>query len=74
MDVKFGVIINQDGIGTKDTENFCKEEGNPVILKIPHDKKIAELYSEGIPFVKEMPEWREKFRDVFEKIKIINEK
>ncbi len=68
LGVKFGVIINRDGIGTQDTENFCKEEGISLLLKIPHDKKIAELYSEGIPFVKEMPEWRERFREVFEEI------
>lgn len=68
LGVNFGVIINRDGIGNKDTENFCNEQGIPVLLRIPYDKKIAELYSEGIPFVKEMPEWRERFREVFAKI------
>ena len=68
LGVKFGVIINQDGIGTQETEDFCNEQGIPIPLRIPYDKKIAELYSEGTPFVKEMPEWRDKLRDVFEKI------
>ena len=68
LDIRFGVIINRDGAGNMETENFCNNEKIPIILKIPYDKKIAELYSEGIPFVNEMPEWREKFRGVFEEI------
>ncbi len=68
LGVRFGIIINRDGIGNKDTENFCNEQGIPILLRIPYDRKIAELYSEGIPFVKEMPEWGERFREVFERI------
>jgi len=68
LNVKFGVIINRDGIGNQDTENFCNEQKIPVLLRIPYDRKIAELYSEGIPFIKEMPDWGERFRDVFERI------
>jgi len=68
LNVKFGVIINRDGMGNRDTENFCNEKGIPILLKIPYDRKIAELYSKGIPFIKEMPEWRKRFGDVFRKI------
>jgi len=68
LNVKFGVIINRDGMGNQDTENFCNEQGIPILLRIPYDRKIAELYSKGIPFIKEMPEWRERFGDVFRKI------
>jgi len=69
LGVEFGVIINQDGIGNQETEEFCKSEKIPVLLKIPHNKRIAELYSEGIPFVNEMPEWREKFIELYNAIK-----
>ncbi len=68
LNVKFGVIINRDGMGNQDTENFCNEQRIPILLRIPYDRKIAELYSKGIPFIKEMPEWRERFGDVFRKI------
>lgn len=74
LNVKSGVIINRDGIGNQDTENFCNEQGIPILLRIPYDKKIAELYSDGIPFVKEMPEWRERFREVFRKIERVETK
>lgn len=68
LNVKFGVIINRDGMGNQDTENFCNEQRIPILLRIPYDRKIAELYSKGIPFVREIPEWRERFGDVFRKI------
>ena len=32
------------------------------MLEIPYDRKIAELYSKGIPFSLEMPEWVTKFQ------------
>lgn len=69
LGIPYGVLINQDGIGDQGVEKFCEKEGIPVLLKIPHDRKIAELYSKGTPFVKEMPEWRERFREVFERSK-----
>jgi len=68
LNVKFGVIINRDGTGNQDTEDFCNEQGIPILLRIPYDRKIAELYSKGIPFVREMPEWRARFKDIFRKI------
>ncbi|MBU4201918.1 MAG: ATP-binding protein [Candidatus Altiarchaeales archaeon] len=69
LKIPFGVIINRDGIGNQETEEFCKSDGIPILLRIPQDRKIAELYSEGIPFVNEMLEWKKKFIELFERIK-----
>lgn len=69
MKIPFGVIINRYGLGDSQVEDYCKTKGIPVLLKIPNDRKIAELYSRGIPFVREMPEWNEKFLGMFEAIK-----
>jgi MinD superfamily P-loop ATPase len=69
LKVPFGVLINQDGIGDTGVEDYCKEEDIPIIMKIPHDKNIAWLYSNGIPFIKKMPKWREKFVTLYKTIK-----
>jgi len=61
LGVPYGVIINRDGMGDGKVEEFCAEKGIPVIMKIPHSLDIARLYSDGIPFVLEMPEWKAKF-------------
>lgn len=70
LKIPFGVIINRWGLGDSSVEDYCKAKGIPILLKIPNDRKIAELYSQGIPFVREMPGWNEKFLSVFEAIKI----
>jgi len=62
LDVPMGVVINRAGIGDRKVHEYCKKEEIPLLLEIPFDKKIAELYSRGVPFVTEMPEWKEKFR------------
>jgi len=69
LKVPFGVLVNQEGIGDKGVEKYCKEEDIPIIMKIPHDKNIAKSYSNGVPFIKKMPEWREKFVELYKTIK-----
>ena len=68
MYIPFGVIINRDGVGDKKAELYCQQEKIPVLMKIPHSKEIAHLYSKGIPFVKELSIWREEFVKLFKKI------
>lgn len=70
LKVPFGVVINRWGLGDSRVEEYCKAEGIPILLRIPNYLKIAELYSRGIPFVREMPEWNEKFIGMFEAIKL----
>jgi len=43
-----GVVINRDGIGNEEVFNYCLNEKIEVLAKIPYDRKIATLYSEGI--------------------------
>jgi MinD superfamily P-loop ATPase len=68
MKIPFGVIINRAGVGDKKVYEYCKEERTPILLEIPFQRRIAELYSRGIPFSLEMPEWREKFQTLFSQI------
>jgi MinD superfamily P-loop ATPase len=71
--IPFGVIINRAGIGDEGVSNFCKENKIPILMEIPFDRRIAELYSRGIPFVKEMPEWQLQFKELFTGIKRVIE-
>lgn len=66
-----GVIINRADIGDKKVEEYCKEEKIPILMSIPFSKEIAYAYSEGISVVEKFPEYKEKFRELFEKIKKI---
>lgn len=68
LGVPHAVIVNRAGIGDNRVEDYCEREGIPVLMSIPNDRKIAHLYSRGIPFVKKMPEWKDKFVALYDKI------
>lgn len=69
LKIPLGVIINRAGIGDTQVHEYCKNESIPLLLEIPFSRKIAELYSRGIPFVSEMPEWKMKFQQLFDKVR-----
>ncbi len=66
----FGVIINRNGIGNDDVENYCKKEKIPVIAKIPNNRKIAELYSGGNLIYNEISEVKEELIKIENFIKL----
>ena len=68
LDVPMGVLVNFAGIGDRGVYDFCEEQGIPIMMEIPFDRRIAELYSRGVPFVEAMPEWRQKFIDLVGRI------
>jgi MinD superfamily P-loop ATPase len=55
-------------VGDKEVYEYCEEEHISILLEIPFQRRIAELYSRGIPFSLEMPEWKEKFQTLFSQI------
>jgi len=56
-----GVVLNRAGQGDSETEAYCRQEGIPILLRIPLDREIARLYSRGTSLVEGMPEWRVAF-------------
>jgi len=69
LGISCGVVVNRVGIGGKEVEQYCLREGIPILSRIPLDRNIARLYSEGIPLVKGIPRWREAFLRLFQDIK-----
>jgi MinD superfamily P-loop ATPase len=67
--IPFGVVINKYGIGDDGVERYCEQEGIRIMMKIPHSREIANLYSRGIPFVEKMDGWKERFIELYEEIK-----
>jgi MinD superfamily P-loop ATPase len=60
-----GVVINRDGVGDRGVEDYCAAENIPILMRIPLDRRIAEAYSEGMPLVEAMPEYRAKFIQLY---------
>ena len=65
LKIPYGVVMNRAEPHDLKTRIHFKANDIPIMLQIPFDRKIAELYSVGIPFVEQLPEYREKFLDLF---------
>jgi MinD superfamily P-loop ATPase len=71
LGISCGVVINRVGVGGEEVEKYCDREGIPILLRIPLDRNIAMLYSQGIPLIEGVPRWREEFLRLFQDIKNI---
>ncbi len=69
LHIPFGVVINRSDLGDDKTENFCKKENVPVLMKIPFSEEIARSYSKGQPIITLYPEYQKKFCDLYHNIK-----
>jgi MinD superfamily P-loop ATPase len=63
-----GVVVNRDGMGNADVDEYCAAEGIPILLRIPLERRIAEAISDGTPLVEAQPEYRRAFVDLYHQI------
>lgn len=68
MEIPCGVVVNRSGIGDRGVYDYCDREKIPILLEIPMERKIAELYSRGLLFSREMTEWQERFAGLLVRI------
>ncbi len=68
LNIRFGVVINRDGIGTGDVEEYCREEGIEVLLRIPFHRGIAEGIARGKPLLAIRPSLIPLFDDLVERM------
>jgi len=69
INVPCGVVINRDGAGHDGVERYCAQEGIPVLMRIPFDRRIAEAYCRGETLAACMPSWQEAFRELFDRVR-----
>jgi MinD superfamily P-loop ATPase len=69
LKISFGVVINRADLGNNKTEEYCKQENIPVLMRIPFKREIAVVYSKGEPMVKAFPEYKKDFQDLFNRIR-----
>jgi MinD superfamily P-loop ATPase len=68
LGIPSGLIINRSDMGDDQVVKYASEEGLPILMEIPFDRKIAEAYSCGKPIVEIMPEWRDEFQTLYHRI------
>jgi MinD superfamily P-loop ATPase len=71
LNLPAGVVINRDGIGDSAVDQFCAQAGLPVLMRIPLEREIGEAIAQGKPLIDVRPEYRERFRDLYGRIRIL---
>jgi len=61
LGIPAGVLINRADVGDDRVERYCRQRGLPVLMRIPWDAHLAQLYAQGRPVVR-LPRWRDRFR------------
>jgi len=66
--IPHGIVINRSDLGDEKVKEYAKEENIPILMEIPFDRQIAEIYSKGKLLVEELPEWKERFIHLYEDV------
>ena len=63
-----GVVVNRDGIGDASVDEYCASQGVPILMRIPHDRHIAEAYSDGVMLLQAQPSYGGLFMQLYDRI------
>lgn len=69
LNIPCGLVINRADLGDDKVREYAAGENIPILMEIPFDRRIAEAYSRGDMIVDAMPEWKDKFLELFDKIR-----
>ncbi len=68
LNIPHGLIINRAGLGNDDVNNYAKKEKIPILMEIPFDRRIAQVYSNGQLIADHLPGYKVKFQALYKKI------
>jgi MinD superfamily P-loop ATPase len=68
LGIPAGVIINRVGLGEEDICGFCREQGVPVLMEIPLERKIGEGLARGKGLLEIDPGYRTCFAKLWQDI------
>jgi MinD superfamily P-loop ATPase len=69
LGIPHGLVINRAEMGDRQVYAYAKDEHIPILMEIPFDRQVAEVYSNGDLIVETHSEWKEAFRQLFLLIK-----
>ncbi|MBW1803786.1 MAG: ATP-binding protein [Deltaproteobacteria bacterium] len=71
LGIPCGLVINRSDMGDDQVKAYAEKENISVLMEIPFDRRIAEAYSRGEMIVEAMPDWKERFVDLYRRIEEI---
>jgi len=71
LGIPHGLVINRSDMGDDKVMAYAKQEDLPILMEIPFDRRIAETYSRGKMIVEAMPEYKDRFSELYLRIEKI---
>ena len=68
MKIPFDVVVNRSDPNEQMISQYCQDENIDIIFELPDDRRIAETYSVGKIIVDALPEYKENFRLLYERV------
>ncbi|MBW1615246.1 MAG: ATP-binding protein [Deltaproteobacteria bacterium] len=68
LNIPCGLVINRADMGDSRVKDYAEDNNIPILMEIPFDRKIAEIYSRGELIVSAMPKFKEKFVELYHSI------
>ncbi|MZP29165.1 P-loop NTPase [Heliobacterium undosum] len=69
MGLPFGVIINRAGLGDSRVREYCQREGIAVLMELPFDREVAQVYADGKLPARELPAMGEAFQGLWKRLR-----
>lgn len=71
LNIPCGLVINRSDMGNDEVKNYAEKHKLPILMEIPFDRQIAQIYSKGQIMAENLPGYKEKFQKLFLRIQDI---
>jgi MinD superfamily P-loop ATPase len=68
LKIPCGLVINRSDMGDERVKDYAHSRGIPILMEIPFDREVAELYSRGEMLVEAVPAWKDRFKELYHRI------
>jgi MinD superfamily P-loop ATPase len=68
LGIPTGVIVNRDGIGDTQVDDFCRAASLPILMRIPLERKIGAGIAKGQLLTEIYPAYEDRFCQLFQQI------
>jgi MinD superfamily P-loop ATPase len=68
LEIPIGVVINRDGVGDTQVEEFCQQTEIPILMRIPLEREIGVGIAQGKTLIEILPAYRLRFQEMYAQI------
>jgi MinD superfamily P-loop ATPase len=71
LEIPCGIIVNRDGIGDDNVDEYCHSAGLPILMRIPFEAKIGRGIAQGKTLLDIYQDYIQHFKDLYGQIEAI---